>query len=371
MRILQINNMGARHGIDHATSNHFRGILAARPQAQLVLLRNVPLASHPEVLVHTLPRVVQALPGPLRSAYRLGQAVAAVRRHRIELVHGIHLWPHGLIAWAAGKLTGRPCAISIVAGQREVQLQGRTMQRIALACLRRCDAVIVTGARTRDHLQELGVPAHRLHVIPNLTDIDLFRPAPDVAREYEVIFTGRLYPVKNLPTLLRAVALLKEHLPHVRVAIGGDGPDRMALEAQARELGIGANLRFLGFLEDVQGALVRSRLFALTSRSEGFPISVLEAMSCGLPCVASDVGDMRDVLRDGENGFLVDDCDDAEAFAAAFRRILTDRALEARLSLGALGIRETHSYAAAGRLWDRILTPFERSGYGPQPPQST
>ena len=78
-----------------------KGLLAARPRATLVLLRNAPLAGFPEVTVRTLPAVVRALPGPLRSLYRLGQAVAAVRRHRCDFVHGVHLWPHGLVAWAA------------------------------------------------------------------------------------------------------------------------------------------------------------------------------------------------------------------------------------------------------------------------------
>ncbi len=347
--------MGIGFGFEQSASNQFLSILAARPGVELRLLRDTPLESQPDVPVITLSLPLRKLPGILRTVCRLLQAVAGILRHKIDFVHGIHLWPQGFLAFISAKITGRKCAITIVAGSREVGLKGGLLQRAALYCLKNCDAVIVTGEQTRDHLIANQVSPSLIRVIPNLADMDHFKPASESSRRYDVVSTSRLYSVKNVETTLRALAIARETMPDLKAAIGGKGPERERLETLAADLKLGDGVEFLGYMEDVADVLNQGRLCILTSRSEGFPISILEAMACGLPCIVSNVGDMAEVAKHDWNAMVIDDCEDAPAFAAALLAVLGNAERESRLSRNALRVRETHSFEAASQAWAEVL----------------
>ena len=132
------------------------------------------------------------------------------------------------------------------------------------------------------------------------------------------------------------------------------------LEQLASELGIADRVEFVGQRDPagVADILRQGRVFVLPSRHEGLPMSVIEAMVCGVPCVVSDVGDIREVAEDGLNAFVIDSCDDVDAFAGAVSTLLSDPVAWALFSTRAAAIRDTRSYEAAARKWRQI---FERS----------
>lgn len=359
MRILQLNNMGIQWGFEHSAENQFRALLAARDDLDFRVLRDKKFETLPDITVVTPPRFIRFLPWSIRSLFRLGQAIRVVVRDDVRFVHGVHLWPHGILGWIAARLLGRKCGVTVVGGSAEIYRLGPMMKRLALHCLRRVDVVIVTGGRTREHFIEKGVDPGRIVVIPNVTDVDRFRPDPVVPKEYDVVSTNRLYPVKNLGVFLRAVAKVKGKRSDLRVAVGGTGSEESRLKALSHELRLEGTVEFLGWMDDVPGTLRKGRIFLLTSRAEGFPIAVLEAMATGLPCVVSNVGDMPDVARDGWNARVIEDCDDVDAFADAVLSILEDADLHDRLSRNALAVRETHSFAAVSRIWRDVLGRIE------------
>lgn len=144
--------------------------------------------------------------------------------------------------------------------------------------------------------------------IPNGIAVDHFsQVAPDpwpAARpsRTRVATVAGLRAVKNLPRLMRAVAELD-----VELVIAGDGPERGTIEAEAARLGLGDRLLAPGFLADPARLLTHADLFALSSDSEQFPISVVEAMAAGLPVVATDVGDVRAMVSEANRPFIVSD----------------------------------------------------------------
>lgn len=368
MRILQIGNMGSKLGIDSSAANQLMPLLEAQPGTDLILVRDKRVENMPHVKVIELPWYVRPLPGFLRSLFRLGQVVITAVQYRPDIIHGIHLWPPGIIAFVAAKLTGKACVITVIAGSREVHLLGKWMGRLALFCLQHSDVVVVTGKRTRQHLIKLGIRPDSVVVIPNVIKIERFRPDPSVAKRYHIVSTNRLYPVKNLGTLLQAVAIVKQAIPELKVAIGSTGPMLGTLQDKTRELGLQDTVTFLGHMDDVAQVLNSGHVFVLTSRSEGLPVNMIEAMACGIPCVVSNVGDILDVAKHGVNSLIVNDCDDAEAFASAITSILLDPHLEEKLSRNALKIRETHSIAAASSVWCSVLAGFASCGNYPTKP---
>lgn len=138
-------------------------------------------------------------------------------------------------------------------------------------------------------------------------------------------FVGRLVPVKDPATLVRAVALAAETIPELHLIVAGDGELRASLAATAREAGIGDRTHFLGWYNDLGTLYSAMDVFALTSLNEGTPVSLIEAMAAGVPAIATHVGGVPDVIEHGVSGLLVAPREPA-AMARALVETLSDRA---------------------------------------------
>jgi glycosyltransferase involved in cell wall biosynthesis len=189
--------------------------------------------------------------------------------------------------------------------------------------------IAVAPSHGRFLIEEEHLPAGKVHVIPNGVDTDRFAPLPDTAavrRELGigptdpvVTIVAALRPEKNHELFLAMASHVARELPAARYLAIGDGPRREALEQQARELGVAANVLFLGSRDDVPRLLAATDVFCLTSHNEANPVSILEAMSVGRPVVATDVGSIREAVAEGQTGHLVPAGDAAQ---------LTSRVLE-------------------------------------------
>jgi glycosyltransferase involved in cell wall biosynthesis len=174
-----------------------------------------------------------------------------------------------------------------------------------------------------------GIPASRLVTIKNGVDLERFAfsgPRPGGP----IVAVARLSPEKDIANLVRAAALVARQLPDLRVEVAGGGPCLHDLKQLAADLGIGSRITFLGEVGDVRALLSRARLFALPSRSEGIPLTALEAMACGLPVVATRVGGLPEVVDDGVTGLLVPPAD-PPALAGAIAEICNDPARRERM----------------------------------------
>jgi glycosyltransferase involved in cell wall biosynthesis len=174
-----------------------------------------------------------------------------------------------------------------------------------------------------------GVRADRVTTICNGIDVRRFAyrgPQP----EGPAVLVARLSPEKDIDTLLHAAALVVRQDAAFRLEIAGDGPCLPSLRQTAAALGLDGHVRFLGQVRDVPALLARAGLFVLSSLSEGISLTLLEAMACGLPLVATRVGGNPEVVADGETGFLVTPQNPA-ALADALLRLRRDPSLGVRL----------------------------------------
>lgn len=179
------------------------------------------------------------------------------------------------------------------------------------------DAFIAVARPHGEHLvQKEGFPREKVRVIPNGVDVERFRPRPEtrivLRRKMEIAeeaplgaIVAALRPEKNHELFLKAAARVLATRPDARFLIIGDGPRRGELEQFAKELNILHAVRFLGSRRDVAELLAACDWFALTSHNEANPVSILEALSTGLPVVATNVGSVAESVRHGETGFLV------------------------------------------------------------------
>jgi glycosyltransferase involved in cell wall biosynthesis len=142
-------------------------------------------------------------------------------------------------------------------------------------------------------------------------------------------YVGRLVPIKDIRTLLEALAIVRRTHPRVELVIAGGGEERAALESLARERGLHDAVRFLGWCQDLPALYASLDAFVLSSRNEGTPVSLIEAMAAGVPAVATAVGGVPDVVVDGETGLLCAAAD-PQALAAAIVRCIAEPDAAAR-----------------------------------------
>ena len=143
-----------------------------------------------------------------------------------------------------------------------------------------------------------------------------------------VVMVGRLQAPKDPITLVRALAMVSD--TNYDALLVGDGPDRPVVEDEIRRLGIESSVRVLGERGDVRELLATADVFVLSTRSEGLPLSILEAMAAAVPVVASNVGGVAELVVEGETGMLVPPGDPA-ALGEAIERLLADQSLARRL----------------------------------------
>jgi glycosyltransferase involved in cell wall biosynthesis len=248
------------------------------------------------------------------AARALVELVTMMRRTRpdVVVVQGYNAETLGRIA---ARIAGVKHTINWVHNSSGLEQRGMVRRTLDRALTRWTSAYFGVAEAQRPYLvDELGHPDDKIRVIYNGVDLAKFRASTDRAILAEFGFAENdpvvgivavLRPEKDHVSLLRAARTVVEQLPRARFLIIGDGPTRPQLEALCTELGITPNVHFAGSRDDVARLLPAIDVFALTSTSECFPISVLEAMACARPAVCSAVGGIPEVIKDGETGYLV------------------------------------------------------------------
>ena len=173
-----------------------------------------------------------------------------------------------------------------------------TFKRLIVAAAKRCDRIIYLSRDIKHELLEHHFPPEKLVCIPNGVDVERFAPLTraDHHGSKNICFVGRLEVQKGLDSLLRAMAIITSRDREVTLTLVGEGQQRAALEDLARSLSLASHVVFTGFVENVLPYYHRARVFVLPSLSEGMSNSLLEAMSCGLPVVATLVGGNREMV---------------------------------------------------------------------------
>ncbi|HYU29265.1 MAG TPA: glycosyltransferase family 4 protein [Gemmatimonadales bacterium] len=205
---------------------------------------------------------------------------------------------------------------------------------------------------TRDDLVRRGVPAERVVVIHPGVDSQAYRPDPATPRATRptFLYLGRLKRYKGVELALRAIAAARESRADITLDICGQGDDRPRLERLARQLGLAAAVRFLGFVPEEEKRRLLRRAWAVVfpSPKEGWGITNVEAAACGTPALASDSDGLRESVRDGVTGYLVPH-GDAAALANRILALANDPGLVERLGRAARSFAEGLSWDAAAR----------------------
>ncbi len=336
-------------------SNWFRSHAVPLTRAgidELVVVTDEPQAALPGVRFICPPRWAARIFG--RTLAKLGCLLLAGLRHRPGVYMGYHVIPGGVLALIAARAFGRPSCYQMTGGPVEVAGGGfraenpvlarlgrprPRIERLALRLLREFDQVIVRGRGARAYLVARGVPTSRVAIIPGSVDPDSVVGRPE--RTLDLVFVGRLAELKQPLQFVEILAAVAARRPSTCGLMVGGGPLEGAVRERAVALGVADRLELAGKSDQVADVLARSRVFALTSRSEGLSIAMAEAMMAGVVPVVAEVGDLADLVRDGVNGYLVTP-NDVAAFARRIVCVLEEPALWSRLSAAAAATAREH-----------------------------
>lgn len=303
--------------------------------------------SDPSVAVHRLPLV-----RPVRPATDIRALFATrslLRSQRPFIVHS-HMAKAGAIGRvASATLRPRPMMVHTYHGH---VLEGYFPPRIERAFIalerrlaRKTDVLIAVSGEVRDSLLSLGIGTEaQYRVIPLGLELEpflrverasgLLRTVKGIPASVPLVgIVGRLTAIKDQSSMLAAMT----RLPGVHLAVIGDGEDRVMLESRANELGVRARTHFFGWMTNVAQAISDLDLVVLTSRNEGTPVALIEALAANKAVVATDVGGVRSVVSHGATGLLVPP-GDVDAIALAVSRLLEDD--EQRIRMGSVGREE-------------------------------
>jgi len=305
---------------------------------------------------------------------RLVTFILTAFRCRPHVVGGFHLLLNGLTASLLARFCGARSIYFCVGGPAEVQEGGihsenrlfvrlrapdRGIENMLLRSVAGFDLIVTMGNGARDYFRERGVRG----------DIRVISGGIDGARfgtngscpSWDVVFVGRLAPIKQIDILLRSLAIVHRETPGLKAVIVGDGPLRKDLETLSTELGLRDVVEFAGQLGEVSSILSRSKVFVLTSKTEGLSLALMEAMMAGVPAVVPDVGDLGDLVQDGENGFLVGS-PTPENFAERIATLLNDPWLREKFGRGAKAIMDKRKTECVAGQWDTILASWRNGG---------
>jgi len=227
--------------------------------------------------------------------------------------------------------------------------------------LRSFQRVVAVSEEVRRQLLGAGVRAERIRMVRNGIDLRPFdqrRATADSEREIVVGLVGRLAWEKGVDLFLSAAARLVDKFPGAKFVVVGEGPDAEKLDGMLDELKIRGRAELLGRREDMPAVYRSLDIMVSASRQEGLPMAILEGMASRLPLVATTVGEVPSVVRDGVTGFVVAP-NDVDALAGAIARLLGDAAMRERM--GTAGRKLIEDEYSASRMTAEYLRIYEEA----------
>lgn len=297
-----------------------------------------------------------------------------VRDTQADVIH-THGYKADIYAWWGLRRAGLPL-VSTCHNWIDNDIALRIYGWLDRMVLRRFTRVVAVSDAVRSRLLSAGLSNGQVTVIRNGILLAPFQAAASQRSSAErlrtVGFVGRLSPEKGPDIFVRTAALVLEDFPTTRFILAGEGPERVPLEALIEELGIQEHVTLLGRQDDMPSLYGSMSIMVLSSRTEGLPMALLEAMASGLPVVATRVGEVPNVVQDRDTGLLVEPNDAAglasgimELLRNPVRRLAMGSNATARVAIGFSAENMTQEYLAVYR--DALLQatdPAEASAAG-------
>lgn len=288
------------------------------------------------------------------------------KQEKLDLLHVHYAIPHATTAFLAREMLRGETDLKVITTLHgtDITLVGQEASFYAITkfSIEQSDRVTAVSDFLRDETyRAFGCVSCDLEVVPNFVNLEEYRPEAATPRQplasadqKLLMHISNFREVKRVKDVIRIFARVRKAMPAVLLMVG-DGPDRADAEHEARELGVAADVRFLGRLDTVAPLLATADLFLLPSQTESFGLAALEAMACGTPVVAARVGGLPEVITDDLDGIL-EPPGSVEAMARRAIELLKDPARYATVREAALARARIFSADAIVPQYEELYT---------------
>ena len=284
------------------------------------------LSSNSSVHVHLVEKLNYPLFNSIGQPYVMAltsKMLEVVNNSGLDLIHAHYAIPHSLASFAVNKLTGVPYIVTMH-GSDAHSLGSASAYRLAVKeTLEKANAVTAVSNFIKGKVvNDIGVE-REVDVIPNFIDIGCFVPRDNICLSLEtghvvkkeenpgdasntttLLHVSNFRPGKRVVELMDVIKAVSDQHSDVRLLIAGDGPTRPDVEKRTKELGIQKKVHFLGVRTDIHELLCCADIFVLFSAVEGMPLTLIEAMSCGIPVVTTPAGGSGELVTSGTEGIV-------------------------------------------------------------------
>jgi N-acetyl-alpha-D-glucosaminyl L-malate synthase BshA len=289
--------------------------------------------------------------GPPYTMALTSKIIKVARTAELDLIHAHYAIPHAMAAYMAREIIGIPYVVTLHGSDVHTLGQDQAYKPVVQHTVERADAVTAVSQFLTDTAhKDLGIKRD-IHVIPNFIDTTNFSKVSgirlvvesgcvSVRREEDAFELGpddkillhasNFRKVKRVVELVEIMRTVVDHYPKARLIIAGDGPTRIEVERRIEDLKLCNNVHLLGVKSNMQEIMCSADMFVLNSTLEGMPLTLLEAMSCGLPVITTPAGGIPELVREDKDGFVTKGFEQEE-FAQAILHLLNDDAERKRL----------------------------------------
>jgi glycosyltransferase involved in cell wall biosynthesis len=361
LKVLHIISSGGMYGAEAVILNTLRAMRGGRHQAVLAIFHN---AANPNRQFYDAatregfaPKLIECRSQIDRGTVRAIRKLAA--EEEADVVHA-HGYKADIYCWFA--LRARVPLVSTCHTWYDTDTLVTLYGKVDRLLLRSFERVVAVSEQVRHRLLSAGVRAERIRIVRNGIDLRPFECALPLASDPErnviVGLVGRLAWEKGVDIFLSAAARLVDQFPQAMFVVAGEGPDSEKLARMLDDLKLRGRAELLGRRDDMPELYRSLDIMVSASRQEGLPIAILEGMASSLPLVATAVGEVPTVVRDGVTGLVVQP-DDPAALAAAIAQLLRDQDL--RRQFGAAGRALIESEYSSERMTADYLRIYEEA----------
>ena len=359
MRILHVISSGGMYGAEAVILNLSRTLNRQDHTSMLGIFSN---SANPNLQLHEC-ALEEAIESHLIPCHgQVDRTVPASIRSLVLRTNADVVHAHGYKADVYAYLAMRELPTALVStchnwldDNRLVHMYGAVDRWV----LRRYDAIIAVSQQVKQRLVGSKVPSGKVHLVRNGIDLQPFIAAsPSIRDRFQshggllVGWVGRLSPEKGPDLFIQAAAKVRSEFPNARFILAGDGPARAELEALIQTLGLANSVQFIGRRNDMPEVYASVDVMVSSSRFEGLPMAILEGMASGRPWVATAVGDVPTVVRNGQTGLLVLPGDE-NLLANALAEMLRNHADRARMGAAAQHVVTTE-FSAEGMVAEHL-----------------
>ena len=296
---------------EYKAKTYIYPLIQVKDIERIHIIKDEPFYNQNKIFVHSPPRKLLQHP-ILKTIYKFILSIIILLRFNIDIIYGIQMFPHGLMTWFSSKIFSKSYVFAIIAGDGELHLKNKIFSKLASKAIREADFLLMEGLTNKiSHKSEIpkflnDIDISKEVILPGHSScfIDDFFPLK-TRKKWDIITVSRLHKIKRIDLFIEIVEKISRNR-NIKCAIIGDGPMDLALKKMVDKKNLQGSIEFLGKIphNKLNNYYNQSKLFLLSSKNEGLPTTIIEAMLTEICVISSDVGSISRCIKNGFNGFL-------------------------------------------------------------------